>query len=393
MGGRTVSELIRLASELVRLPSVNPPGRESLVASLLLPYLTDAGLAVDQVDVLPGRPTLLATLPGAGIAPAQIFTGHLDVVPISNAERARWASDPFSGDVRDGRLWGRGAADMKGGLAALVRAAVELREEGRTPPGDVVLVLTSDEEDLMSGSKAVAAHPLLDRDADLVVCEPTSLRPCTVGRGRTWARVTVAGRTGHGSHPGSPNAIELALALLNAVATEDFSDTSDADHGLSFWRPLAIQAGVEPCVVPDTCTFTLDARLVPDHDPDDVWRRLDAHVAALRSRVPGVDVTVEVVDRREGWRTAASPLVRDARRALDEEDVPGPRPLDLCFAGTTDGTVLRRAGAHHGVRDTIVLGPGELAAAHRESEWVSVDELDAARRVYRRLMLRYEEAG
>lgn len=222
----------------------------------------------------------------------------------------------------------------------------------------------------------------------MVVCEPTSLRPCTVGRGRTWARVTLRGQTGHGSRPSAPNAIESAMELLGQVAAEDFTDAADIDHGLSFWRPLAIEAGVEPCVVPDRCTLTLDARLVPDHAPDDVWVRL-ARVADRVRAAHGITIDVDVIDRREGWRTPpTAPLIRETLAALAAEGVPGPRPHDLCFTGTTDGTVLRRPGANHGVRDVVIVGPGDLALAHRENESVEITELEAARRVYRRLMMR-----
>ncbi len=381
-----MTTLIELAAALVRIPSVNPPGAERAASDLVADLLERAGLAVTHVAVSGDRESLIAVLPGAGAVPARIFTGHLDVVGVSDAERARWASDPFGGQVRDGRLWGRGSTDMKGGVAALVTAALGLRGADVTPPGDVLLVLTCDEEDLMTGSKAVVGHPLLARDADVVVCEPTGLELCTVGRGRTWARLTVRGRTGHGSRPDGRNAVQLAGDLMAALDDEDFSDVADPDFGESFWRPLAIHAGVEPCVVPDVCTLTVDARLAPDHDPDDVWRRLDRTVGVLGSRHAGLVVDVDVVDRREGWRTdPASPLVADATRALDAE---GLATSLHCFSGTTDGTVLRRAGLGHGTRDVVICGPGDLGLAHRENETVSVSELETAERVCRRLMMR-----
>jgi len=381
------SELTALASALIKLPSVNPPGGEQPVSDLLAGRLADAGLAVIRVPNPGHGDCLLAVLPGADpAARVRIFTGHLDVVGISDAERARWASDPFSGEIRDGRLWGRGATDMKGGLAALVTAATGVARSRETPPADVILVLTSDEEDLMTGSKAVAGHPLLARDADVVVCEPTGLRLATTGRGRTWARLTLHGATGHGSAGGGRNPIQLAADLIAGLDAEDFTATATPDSPASFWRPLAIGAGVEPCVVPDACTLTIDARLSPDHDPADVWHRLDALIGRLRAVHPQLRVDVEVVDRREGWRTpTASGLVDDAINALRAQ---GLDATPVVFAGTTDGTVLRRAGEGHGVREVVMLGPGDLALAHRENECVAVAELQTAQRVYRHLMTR-----
>nr|NLI48883.1 M20 family metallopeptidase [Propionibacterium sp.] len=381
-----VSSVADLAAALIRLPSVNPPGGEQPVADHLAAHLGAHGLAVERVPVPGHGDALVAVLPGRGAAPARIFTGHLDVVGVSNAERARWAVDPFSGLIRDGRLVGRGAADMKGGVAAMVTAALDLHREGRTPPGDILLVLTTDEEDLMGGAKAVAGHPLLARDADVVVGEPTGLTLCTTGRGRTWATLTLRGATGHGSQASGRNPIQLAADLVAELDAEDFTATAAPDAPASFWRPLAIRAGVEPCVVPDTCTLTIDARLAPDHDPADVWVRLDAALGRLRAAHPALDVDVTVVDVREGWRTpAASGLVGEAKAALDAE---GLDPTPGVFAGTTDGTVLRRASEGHGVRDVVICGPGALHAAHRENESVALTELDAAVRLYRRLMER-----
>lgn len=378
-------DVTSLAADLIRLPSVNPPGREAAASALVSGLLTDAGLHVARVPLGRGdRESLIGVLPGAGAAPARILTGHLDVVPVPASERPTWARDPFAGDITNGRLWGRGAADMKGGVAALLAAALEVRDAGYVPPGDVLLVLTADEEDLMGGSKSVAGHPLLARDADVVVCEPTGLRLCTAGRGRTWARVTVRGASGHGALASGPNPIELAARLIDALAAEDFAATAEPDSPASFWRPLAIRAGAEPCVVPDACTLTVDARLAPGHDPADVWLRFDALAARLTA---GRDVQVsrQVLDAREGWRTPGSaPLARGASEALAAQ---GLHAAASVFPGTTDGTVLRRPGPGHGVRDVVIVGPGDLADAHRANESVAIAELQAAVALYRRLLM------
>lgn len=379
-------DVVELAAHLVRLPTVNPPGRERPATDLLAELLAGAGLTVTRVPAGDGRDTLVAVLRGSGAAPARIITGHVDVVGVSGAERERWTSPPFSGVVRGGRLHGRGAADMKGGVAALVTAALDLGEQGLVPPGDALLVLTVDEEDLMAGSKAVAGHPLLARGADVVVCEPTGLRLCTGGRGRTWARITVSGASGHGSLASGRNPIQAAARLIDALEAEDFSATAEPDSPASFWRPLAIHAGIEPCVVPDACTFTVDARLAPGHDPAEVWLRFDALVDRAAGDLPGLRVGRQVLDAREGWRTPSSaPVVVEASAALLDL---GLDAAPSVFGGTTDGTVLRRPGAGHGVRDVVIVGPGDLADAHRENESVAISDLHAAVRLYRRLLLR-----
>lgn len=363
---------VDLLTQLVRVPSVNPPGLEEKAVRVCTEFLKKHGVSYFTVEVAPGREDVVAIKRGTQPnLPGIIFTGHLDVVPVSEKEYARWICDPFAAQIRDGRLYGRGATDMKSGVAALLTALVF-----STPVRDVAAVLTVDEEDAMAGSKALVGHPALSRFTEVVVCEPTDMRLCTKGRGRTYGHITVTGQTGHGSRPGvSLSAIKMARYLMDEMDRVELNPGKSEGDDRTFWQILAIHAGVEPCVVPDSVKMTLDARLALDDKPERIWSQLRAVIADLKQKYPSFGAEIDVIDCREPWETDAnSPLIKRLDHLLPGHD-------RLCFTGTTDGTILRRDG-----RDVVIIGPGNLDLAHKENESVSLEALRQALVLYGALM-------
>lgn len=373
--------LLTTLKETIAIPSVNPPGNEAPMVDYVEAYLKRHGFEVERVHAAPGgRDTLIAILPGKVHDDGIIFTGHMDVVQVNEKELERWDTDPFDPVEKEGYLYGRGSSDMKSGLVAALTALCDLKDSGVVPPRDLALVATIDEEDGMMGSRAVIGHESLKGFKWVVVCEPTQLECCTIGRGRTYGELHFKGKTAHGSRPGSGiNAILLANEFINRMMEADFS-AYENEHGTTFWRPLAISAGVEPCVVPDTCTVKIDARLTVDHYPDDIWERVDALIEQVKADMPGADVTYEVIDKREPWRTPKDCFivnaVRDVTAGLGFEFV------DTMFSGTTDGTPLRRDG-----REAVIIGPGDLSCVHQENERLWIQDLYDAYALYSRLML------
>lgn len=366
-----------ILKDLVALESVNPPGNEARVCRYIESCFRELGLPVILQEVMPGRSNLLARLPGRSDLPL-VFTGHMDVVPVSPAERLRWQTDPFAAVLREGRLYGRGATDMKAGLAAAMAAMARLREQGIHPPHDILLCATVDEEFLMRGSAAVMAGGLLPRAAGIIVCEPTGLDVCTASRGRTFGRITFAGHTGHGSDPSSSlNALDLAHDFMSEMKRIRFPGTDG-----TFWQALSIHAGVEPGVIPDQCVLGIDARLGLDHQPAFVWSRVEAILADMARKFPGMTSQVTIDDEREPWSIdPADPFLQQLSatwEALGQPVVPA------TFPGTTDGTKLRRNGAA-----CLIAGPGDLTLAHRENESVELDQVEKAVDLYAHLMTHF----
>ena len=367
--------VIEVLKDLVNLKSINPPGLEAAVCRYIQRYFEDLGLEVTLQEVEPGRHNLMARLPGNHPG-AYLFTGHMDVVPVSPAEATRWQTDPFKAVIKGDRLYGRGSSDMKSGLAAIMTALANLKDEGFTPVHDILVCLTVDEEFYMKGSQKIMEQGLPEEILGIIVCEPTGLDLCTAGRGRTFGRITFQGATAHGSHPGGgSNAIDLAVEFINEMKQADFKQFSTQEYGDSFWQALSIEAGVEPGVVPDQCSLGIDARLTIGHSPAEVWQAVDLILDRLHLKYPDLHYCLTIDDEREPWVTHPSdPLVLQMANSLT---ACGISVKTQTFSGTTDGTKLRRGGA-----PCIIIGPGDLSLVHRENESVSLAEVIKAVELY-----------
>lgn len=271
---------------------------------------------------------------------------------------------------------------MKGGLASAMVAMREITKRGIIPQRDIYLIATVDEEDGMKGSKALLKEPLLDSISLMVVCEPTSLKACIAGKGRTYGNIRISGKTGHGSQGKGHNAIDFARKLLNQMEETKFPEYQGTPYGDSFWQPLVIHAGVEPCVVPDELELKVDARLVPEHKTESVWKKMQEILEELKAENAGYDATVEIIDQREGWTMGEDdPKVLQLRDVFTELMIPFETTY---FAGTTDGSIFKKKGI-----DCFIIGPGDLSCVHKENERVAIRELTDSCQIYFEMMRRF----
>ncbi|MGP1595196.1 MAG: M20 family metallopeptidase [Treponema sp.] len=375
------STLIDFVSRAVKIPSINPPGKEEAMLKYLEDFLSAHTIDYSIVPVAAHRFNILARLQGMQSTGGIVFTGHTDVVPVSDEERIHWKYDPFSAHIENGILYGRGSSDMKGGLCAALYAMASLKEENITPARDVIFAATVDEENLMAGSKALVNSPLLDGFSFLVVCEPTDMHLCLKGKGRTWANLCVKGKTGHGSQIGvGENAIYTAMKLIEKMQHTSFASYSSPENGESFWRTLAIHAGVEPQIVPDTCILTVDARLAAGHPCEQVWQHLDNIIQEMEQETENCRINYTVIDKRPSWVTKENhPFAQHCIQTLNKCGIPY---IPDIFSGSTDGNILAARGL-----TPVIIGPGDLRVVHRENEYVQVDQLYQAFEFYRQLMI------
>lgn len=374
-------EVIRVVRDLVRIPSINPPGREKEVAEYIKAYMRGRNIETKIVEAEENRYNVVARLKGKGEISPIVFTGHMDVVPISEEEGKRWSMDPFSGEIIEGYLYGRGSSDMKGGLGAAMVTMGTLAREGITPPGDIILVATVDEENLMRGAKVIIASRVLEDAKKVVVCEPTNLELVTACKGRTWADIIVKGKTAHTSQQGAGiNAIERANLLIDRIMKHKISQKRHPILGNSFWQVVAIHAGVEPILVPDSCTVTVDARLAPGQRSKDVWNQMEQMIDSMKIDVPNFEAEIHIIEEREPWEASSKDqIVKNIENAFDILQLP---LKQSGFLGTTDGTVFRKAGM-----DAVILGPGDLACVHKENERIAIKQLIQGSELYLLTML------
>ncbi len=375
-------ELLQTLQKAIKIKSINPPGNELEMCELVYDFMKETGIETHKIEVEKNRYDIVSILRSNKQNPGIIFTGHMDVVPVSEDESTRWDVGPFSGIVKDGFLYGRGSSDMKSGLCSIMVAMKYIKENNIELNRDIALVATVDEEDDMKGSKALIGNELLENFREVVVCEPTSLEVCNISRGRTYGIIDIKGKTGHGSQGNSNgNAILIANKIIDKMMNTDLSDKAHPEFGCSFWQPLGIHAEVNPWVVPDDCQLKVDARLVPGHYSNDIWNRLENIISEVKKEIPDLHVNTTIFDKREPWITDMnSELLTNIKEIYDELDY---EFISNVFKGTTDGTILRKDG-----RDVVIVGPGLLSGVHMENEKVLISNLYRALRLYIELMKR-----
>ena len=365
-------EAVTLTRQLLALNTINPPGDEAAAIHLVGAVLEDAGFATRLVELAPGRPNLVARIGGTdGDAPALGFTGHLDVVPLGEAA---WSVDPFAGELHGDRLFGRGSADMKSGVAAMVVAACRVaRRRGRR--AGLELVLTAGEEIGCAGARAVTGTPgALGRVGALVVGEPTDLRPRVGHRGVLWVRLRFSGRTAHASMPQEgDNAVVKAARAAVFLAEHDFGGLHHPALGRPTLNVGRIEGGLNLNSVPDRAVLGIDVRLVPGQTGDEV-------VAQLARLWPEAELEI-LVDCPPLWSDPAATWLREvAERTAKMTAVPAQAPAPVPFA--TDAGLLTPA---YGGPPTVVLGPGATEQAHKTDEWCSTTRIEQAVELYAEL--------
>ena len=367
-----------LTSALVEAPSENPGGTESAAVAVLDSACRALGFDVETHEVAPGRPNLVATV-RAGTAPGLMFLGHSDVVPAG----PNWSADPYTARIRDGRIYGRGATDMKGGLAAVIAAMSALR---RTPEvgielyGPLRLVCTVDEEEHGIGVRDFVSRPADHDFLGCVVAEPTDMQVVRGCRGASYIEIEVTGRAAHSGRPADGrSAIDAAAAIVEIIRADAarLAETSDDLLGHGTWNVGTIVGGQGISVVAPGCSLGIDRRLMPDEDPHRIAEELRATIRDRRIDTDGITVDVRVTMEMPGFATdAGHPLVTTAVGAVVDAGT------DTSVGGWTaacdGGFVSRDLGV-----PSIVLGPGNINTdAHQPDESVAIADLVTAARAY-----------
>ena len=376
--------MVELTSDLVAVDTRNPPGNEKPIEQVVRSALDRWQPQWTSVEPAPGRLSLVADLPHPnGPDPDRltlIVNGHLDVVPVN---AAAWSHDPFDPLVLDGRLYGRGSADMKGGIAAAICALDALERAGVAPACDLVFHLVADEErGGRFGTQALLEQGLIRGDACLVP-EPTDLELCIAERGLLQALIRVEGRPGHGSRPrDAVSAIENAARLVLTLHAADFGDPEHPLLGKPTANVGTIEGGSTFNTVAERCVIGLDRRVLPGATAESTTAGIREMIEAA-----GVDDLVydlEIDTFGEASELAAEdPWVKQVGDAVARATGRQPDLIGMTF--TTDARFVRnQAGI-----PTVVCGPGAVAQAHGNDEYVAVERLVDATAAFAELMAAY----
>ena len=368
----TRGDAVALARALIKIDSRNPtlapdsPG-EGPCASLLADVLREWGFVVQLFDNA-GRPNVVASI-GPENAPALMLNGHLDVVGVQGM-----AHSPFSAELRDGRIYGRGSADMKGGLAAMCAAAA--RGAGDRPSRRILVTAVADEEYESLGTLALLDAGI--RAEAAIVGEPTRLAICTAHRGFAWFDVTVRGRAAHGSrYDLGIDAISNAALLLAELDMLEQTRDKRLQHpllGRASLHASTIHGGSGISTYPELCVLSIERRTLPGESSDLALREILDACTRVRARRPDFDAEVTLTNAQLPSDVPVdSPIVQMVAGGLRAEgmktDIEG-------LSAWTDAALLNAAGI-----PTICFGPGDISLAHAAEEFVPVAEIEQATRV------------
>ncbi len=410
-------EVTELLQELIRVDTTNPPGNETAAAEVLCAYLEESGVSCELYARIPERANLVARIPGRGDGPRLLFLSHTDVVL---ADPSEWAADPFGGELRDGEVWGRGALDMKGQVAASAVAIASLAREGFEPAGDLIFAATADEE----VGAGFGAQWLCEAYPDAVRCDycinegsgdrlelgGNAFYLCSVAEKMSAPfRLRVLGRSGHASMPGiADNALVKAAPLITALGTyeperqltpevEALIETVAGERPTSpeevierareiapllaemvepllsmTLSPTMVTASQKRNVVPAVCDIVVDSRLLPGMTTDE-------QQAVVREVLGEGEYELEVLESHGGTRSAIETPLWRAVESWVESVESGARPAPICVAGFTDSHWFREAfgTVAYGFFPSRVMGLETAARLiHSADERVPVEDLE-----------------
>jgi len=396
-------ELVSFTQELVRIPTINPPGEDYLLcAELLGNRLAKRGFSLlyERANNTPGdterypRHNVIARIEGKHSGPCVHFNGHLDVVVTGSG----WTVDPFEGLVRDGKIYGRGTCDMKGGLASAVIAMEAILEESIDFPGAIEISGTVDEETGGYGGVAFLAEkgffskPRVDH---VIIPEPLNVdRVCLGHRGAWWAEVETFGRIAHGSMPFlGDSAIRHMSAFLELIESRLFPALDKKQTRMpvvpegarrSTLNLQAVHGGEtesfeglpSPCV-PDSCRLIMDRRFLIEEDITEVKAEVTNLLDELADSRPNFRYQIrDIMEFLPTMTDADAPVVQAVSSAI--QSILGKTPEHVISPGTYDQKHIARIGHLH---DCIAYGPGILDLAHQPDEYIVIDDMVTAAKV------------
>jgi len=360
--------------DLVRINSVNPslePGApgESEIADYVERSLGAIGLDVARHEAVQGRPSVVGRLRGMGGGRTLMVNGHYDTVGVGTMP------DPFAARISDGKLYGRGAYDMKGSLAACMTAAKALSDAGIGLAGDVLVAAVADEEHASIGTAEVIDHYEVH---GAIVTEPTELDICVAHKGFAWLEVVLTGRAAHGSRPdlGVDANMHMGrfLARLDVLRQQLSEKPPHRFLGVPSLHAAMLQGGTAASVYADSSRLTIERRTIPGETEQQVAREIQEILDDLSAVDPQFKAELRTTLVRQPFQVATdSPIVRHLERAVQR--VTGDDPILAGQSPWMDSALLSSAGV-----DTAVIGPAG-AGAHSDEEWVELESVEKLTRI------------
>jgi succinyl-diaminopimelate desuccinylase len=370
---------IQFLQHLLQIDSSNPPGNEHLVTEAFINRCKQNGLPFKVTMLDETRSNFEVTLPGK--SGKQLFLcGHMDTVSPGTGE---WVHSPFSGEIANGRIYGRGASDMKSGLAAMFLALEELHRTNTVPPAEVTFLATAGEEVDSCGARVFLKENDSRKIDALVIAEPTNEKIVIGHKGALWLEITAYGKTSHGSMPEQGiNAVDHMLKIIRVLDEMKIEwKTEKKPLGQSSLAVTMIEGGVQTNVIPDKCSIRADIRTVPPQSHSHFINKLKSKLDVLLDQGEIYKYSVEILlDRPSILTDPARDIIQIAQMIKGESEAD-----HYGVSYYTDGAVLNPRSEI----PTLIYGPGDEKLAHQPNEWVSLAAYQRSIQFYKQLIMSY----
>lgn len=371
-------ECEQLLKKLVQTNTTQPNGHEAMLVDFIESRYQSKSVELFRIDHQPDRASLIVKLQGKEDREAIAFVGHLDTVPFDGL--SQWRVNPLAGEVRKGRLTGRGAADMKGGVAAMLLTLDRLLEQETPPKRTIFFCFTADEEKNGLGAMALADHPAMADVGALIVCEPTQGDLGICEKGALWVKVITEGVSAHASRPElGCNALEGLLTFLTAARTVVETPGKHPYLGRNTLSITTLQSGISQNIIPSTAEATLDIRTLPGVSHQALLAAFQELAKVQQKSLPSLRLKIETLNNRPALETdAAAPLVRQILAFGRQSEM----PLNLrgLFFYTDASQIVPKLKIPF-----VILGPGDDRQAHVVNEAIELSSVSAFAELYFRI--------
>jgi len=376
--------MVELLQRMVKVNTVNPPGNEQKLAKLIYDTLSISGLECQLHEVDVNRSNVVVTLKGKDSTLKKLyFNGHLDTVPIGEQP---WTFNPFGAEIKDGRMYGRGTTDMKGGVAAILETMLILQENKISLEQDVVFVGTIGEEVDCLGARAAIETGLIENPGAILIAEPSSMDLYIAHKGALWLEIRTFGKTAHGSMPDEgTNAIDSMMYIQEELKKLKLDEVDDL-LGVMSQSTNTIQGGVATNVVPDYCALNLDIRTISATQNSEILKELDIIIARLTDTKEDFQANYVVLQNLEPLKnTNESALIKKLQLSNQEMDRIGADSQSANYY--TDGSVFRK----YFDCPILICGAGDPTQAHQPDESILISELEKSVEYYLRVVETFQE--
>ncbi len=373
-------EILKTALELIKIDSRNGPNGEDEISSYLTAFLEKIGIDNAVVSHEKDRKSVIAYYPGFDSGKNLLMCGHMDTI---NLDGVLGADNLIKAELKDKKMYGLGSSDMKGGLAAMLHALKELVKKGFKPKYDIYFAFTGDEEADKAGALHLLENELIGSTKLMIVGEPTNLNLGLGSKGQIWLEIKFRGKAAHGSTPDKgKNAVLMALNFISKTLAPDFFVKNDRFFPKSTVNISFLKAEGPFNVVPDTAVAGFDIRLSPPETINNVIKKIKD---ILSSDLKKSEYELKIIDSLEPSFIKPESRTANEIKKIIGKHVSGKRKISLPYA--TDGSVLNTYASI----PVVILGPGISEVIHNKDEYILVDNIIAATKIYVDIMLNIEK--